>query len=115
MDHHPLGPLLSCTQPLRLKCDLLGGVMIILELGYEIACTPWRSYTALSRDRSKRVFPSSHLDPYGFKMIVDMRSSLRDLQGNALQHFMACREEELIMENDSPHEKNAKVKNDRRH
>ena len=48
-------------------------------------------------------------------MAIDMGSSLRDVQGNALLHFMACRRKELIVEDDSPHGENSKVKNDRRH
>ena len=59
-----------------------------LEMEYETVCTPWRSYIALSGDIIKGVFPSSHLDPYGFRMIVDMRSSLRDLQRYAFHLFM---------------------------
>ena len=108
MNPQPHVSLMSHTQPLKLKCDILEGVMN-LEMEYEIACTPWRSYTTLSRDSSKMVFPSSHLDPYGFKMIVDIRSSLRDLQGDAFQLFMRGKGKKFFMNNGRSHWRNTKM------
>ena len=58
----------------------------------------------LSRDSSKEGLPSLHSDPYGFKMVVDMRSPLRDLQEDAFQHIMKCKEKKnLLWENGSLH------------
>ena len=85
------------------------------EMEYVAATRSLERLSALSNNSSEEALPLSPLDLDGFKMAMDLRSSLRYLQENAFQHFMACREEELVVEDDSPHGKNSKVKNDRRH
>ena len=45
-------------------------------------------------------------------MIVDMRSSLRDLQGDAFQHFMRGKEKKLFVEDGRSHWRNTKMQND---
>ena len=47
------------------------------------------------------VLPSAHLDPYGFKMNIDGRFFLGDLQGVASQHPMRCKGRNLLLENGS--------------
>ena len=114
MNHQPDVSLLSCTQPLRLECDLLEGFMNF-EMEYEAATMSWERLSALSNNSSEGALPLSPLDLDGFKMAMDMRYFLRDIQENEFQHFMTRKEEELVVENDSPHGKNAEVNNERRH
>ena len=99
---------MSYTQPLRLECELLEdglnfapkksmqNQMFISELMHEMAKTPWRRVTTLSRGSSKEALPSDPLDPYGFKMIIAMRSFLGDLQGVSFQHPIECKKKNLI-------------------
>ena len=70
--------------------------MFILELGHETTKIPSRRFIALSRGSSEEALPSAHLDPYGFKMIIGVRSFLGDLQGVAFQHPLECKKEGLI-------------------
>ena len=93
MNHHSVGPLLSCTQSLKVECGFLeDGVnfspnkfmhnqMFIRELTHEIAKTPWRRVTVLSRGSSKEALPSGPLDPFESKGLMGERSSLKYLQG----------------------------------
>ena len=69
----------------------------------------------LSRGSSEEALPSTHLDPYGFKMIIGVRSFLGDLQGVAFQHPMECKKKNLIWEKGSLHWKGTKVYHDGRH
>ena len=113
MNHQPQVSLLSFTQPLRLECNLLEDVMnyvyhtkehrFIFELGHDPTKTPWRRVTMLSRGSSEEDFPSAHLDPYGFKMIIGVRSFLGDLQGVAFQHPMECTNKNMIWDKGSVH------------
>lgn len=79
-DLNPQPPisLLSCTQPLRLKCDLLEGVMN-LEMEYEAATMSLEGLSTLSTNSGEEDLLFSPLDLDGFKMAIDMGSSLRDL------------------------------------
>ena len=127
MNHHSHGPLLSCTQPLRVECEcledgvnfspnkLMQSQMFIWELRHEIYKTPWRRVTTLSRSSSKEALPSAPLDPYGFKMIIGDRSSLGGLQGVAFQHPMECKEKNLIWEDGNLLWRSTKMENGRRH
>ena len=133
MNHYSHGPLLSCTQPLRLRCDLLERIMnledgvnfapnkfmqnqmFIRELRHEIAKTPWRRVTTLSRGSSKEAFLLAPLDPYGFNMIIGERSFLGGLQGVAFQHPVECKEKNLIWEDGSPFWRNTNMEEDRRY
>lgn len=133
MNHHFHGPMLSCTQPLRLECDILEGFMnledgmnlapnkfmqnqmFIQEFMHEIAKTPWRRVTTLSRSSSKEALPSAHLYSYGFKMIFGERYSLGGLQGVEFQHPMKCKKKNLIWEDGNLLWRSTKVEIGRRH
>ena len=94
---------------------LIQNPMFILELEYETTITPLKRLTTLSLSTSEEVLPPTHLDLYGFKMVMDVRSSLGDLQGVAFQHPMKCKKKNMIWEGDSLHWKGTKIEHDGRH
>jgi len=61
------------------------------------------------------MIPPSHLDPHGSNIVMDERSSLRDLQGPAFQTPMKCKERALVWEDGSPHGSSTKRGRRRRH
>ena len=61
------------------------------------------------------VWPSTHLDSFGSKRIIDERSSLKDLQGVTSQLPMRCKEEDLLWEIGSLHWEDTKGENEWRH
>ena len=81
---------------------------------HEIAKSPSRRVTVLSRGSSNETLPSAPLDPYGSKIIIDERSFLGGLQGVSFQPLMKCKEKGLIWEDGRPHWRNAKTGKSRR-
>ena len=64
---------------------------------------------------SNDVFPLAHLDPFGFKRIIDERYSLGDLQGVTSQLPMRCKEKDLLWEIGNLHWEDTKGEHDLRH
>ena len=61
------------------------------------------------------VWPSAHLDYFGFKSLNDERYFLKYLQGVTSQLPMRCKEEYLLWEIGSLHWKDTKGERDWRH
>ena len=87
----------------------------ILKMDYEATTTSLERLTVLSNNGGEEMLSSSPLDPYGFNMVMDERSSLGDLQRVAFQNSMKCKERDLVWEDGSHHGRITKRNNGRRH
>ena len=127
MNHHPHVTFLICIPHLRLGCELLEDEMnlvqntliqnhvFIFELEYETTTASLGRLKHISLRSREEIFPPTHLDPYGFKTVIGVGSSLGDLQGLTFQHPMKCKGINLSWEDGSLHWRSTKMKHGRRH
>ena len=86
----------------------------ILKLEYEIAIASLEGLTTLSNYDGGDMLPSSHLDPYGFNIVMGEISSLKGLQGATFQSSMKCKERVLVLKDGNPHGRSTKMRRRRR-